>query len=109
MTDDPLEEIRRVERAVAAAIAEATATAAAAITAARRRAEQSVGEARARGLATAERRYQEGLTRARSEGETIMGDADGRITALRRGAEAHLGAAVDLVMEMVLREDGRRD
>jgi vacuolar-type H+-ATPase subunit H len=102
MTTGPLEEIRQLERSVALAIADATAESASALDEARRDGEELVTEARSRGLATAEQRYQDGLARARDEAEKILSDGDGRVAALRRQADAHLSAAVDLVMAMVL-------
>lgn len=102
MIDNPLTEILRTERAVAAATTEATDEAAAALTEARRRANALVEEARARGNATAERRYEEGLARARDEGDRIRDGADDRAANLRRQAETHLSAAVDLVMNTAL-------
>ncbi len=102
MIENPLAEIHQTERSVAAAITEATEEAAAAITEARRNADAIVEEARARGQATAERRYEEGLARARDEGDRTRGGADERAANLRRQAETHLSAAVDLVMDTVL-------
>lgn len=102
MTANPLDEIRRLERSVSMAIEEAQRGAIDAVNEAGRRAEQVVGDARVRGHAAAERRYQEGLARARDDAERILGDADGRVTALRRRADAHMTAAVDRVMALVL-------
>ncbi|MDH3731316.1 MAG: hypothetical protein OES13_09375 [Acidimicrobiia bacterium] len=102
MNTDPLSEIRRVERSVSMAVADARSEAATAIAEAKRRAEQLIAEASARGQTAAEQRYQDGLARARDEAEKILGDGDGRVAALRRQAETHLPAAVDLVMTMVL-------
>lgn len=102
MAVDPLDEILSAERSVAAAIKTATEEAAAARTAARRRAEQLVKDAEGRGKAIADRRYQEGLTRARDEGDRIRATADERVARLRRQADAQLAAAVDLVMRSVL-------
>ena len=62
MTVNPLDEILRTERSVAAAIRAAEGEAAAARTEARRRAEQLVDEARARGKAVADRQYEEDNT-----------------------------------------------
>ncbi len=106
MSENPLDEIRRVERGVAAAIDAARAESEAAEQEARRRTEQLVRDARTRGRALAERRYQEGLARARDDAQRILADADERVAALRRQAEPHLPAAVDLVMEMVLPQGG---
>jgi len=102
MTVDPLEEILSAERSVAVAIKTATEEAAAARTAARRRAEQLVKDAAARGRAIADRRYEEGLARARDEGDRIRATADERVARLRRQAEAKLAAAVELVVCTVL-------
>lgn len=102
MTSDPLSEIRGVERAVSLATAEATSEAATAVDEARRRADQLVADAGARGLATAAQRYKDGLGRSRAEAEKILADGDERVAVLRRQAEAQLPAAVDVVMAMVL-------
>lgn len=102
MTVDPLDEILRTERSVAAAIEAATEEAAAARTEARRRADQLVKDAGGRGKAIADRRYQEGLARARDEGDRIRATADERVARLRRQADAQLASAVDLVMRTVL-------
>ncbi len=102
MTVNPLDEILRTERSVAAAIAAAEEDTGSARAEARRRAEQLVEGARARGKATADRQYEEGLARARDEGEHIRATADERVARLRRQAETHLVAAVDLVMGAVL-------
>ena len=102
MTLDPLDEILRAERSVTAAIKTATEEAAAARTEARRRAEQLVKDAGARGKAIADRRYQEGLARARDEGDRIRATADERVARLRRQADVQMAAAVDLVMCTVL-------
>ncbi len=102
MTANPLDEIRQVERSVAAAIAAATEESEAAVADAKRAAEQLVRVAGQQGRATADRRYAEGLARARDEAEAILADADGRVAALRRQAEAALPGAVDAVIAMVL-------
>jgi vacuolar-type H+-ATPase subunit H len=102
MTVDPLEEILSTERSVADAIKTATEEVAVARTAARRRAEQLVEDAAARGKAIADRRYEEGLARARDEGDRIRATADERVARLRRQADAELAAAVELVMRTVL-------
>ncbi len=106
MTANPLAEIRRVEREVAQSIAAARAESAAAVAEARRAAEQLVHDARDRGRAAAERRYQEGLQRARDEAEAILADADARIAGLRRQAGGALPGAVDAVMAMVVTGEG---
>ena len=102
MTANPLEEILRAERSVAEAISEAKEEATAALVQARRRADQLVADARSRGQANAERRYEEGIARARNEGELIHATADDKIAALRRRTESHLSAAVSLVLKTVL-------
>ncbi len=102
MTTNPLEEILQTERLVTAAITQATQEADAALTEARRRAEQLIEDARARGKATAARRYEEGLARARDDGDRIRRGADERVATLHRQAEAHLSSAVDLVMDTLL-------
>jgi len=102
VTQDPLSEIRRVERSVSLATAEATSEAATAVDEARRSADQLVADAGARGLATAAQRYKEGLERARAEADKILADGDEKVAALRRQAEAQLSDAVDVVMAMVL-------
>ena len=104
MTVNPLDEILRTERSVAAAIAAAKEEAVAARAEARRRSEQLVEDARARGKAIADRQYEEGLARSRDEGDRIRGSADERVARLRHQAETHLVAAVDLVMRAVLPE-----
>ncbi len=102
MTTNPLDEILQTERSITAEIAEATEEAAAALAEARRRAKQLVEEARARGQTTAEHRYTVGLAKARDVGDHIRAGADDRLAALRRQAEPHVAAAVDLVMDTVL-------
>ena len=102
MTGNPLDKILNTERSVAAAIKTTTDEARAARTEARRRAEQLVKEARARGKAIADRRYEEGLARARDEGDSIRALADERVAKLRRQAETQLSGAVDLVVSAVL-------
>jgi vacuolar-type H+-ATPase subunit H len=106
MSDNPLLDIHTTERSVAATIAAAEEAATAGLAEARRTAETLVGEARARGTATAKRRYEEGLARARDEGDRIRSGADERAASLRRRAETHVPAAVDLVMDTVLPSPG---
>lgn len=106
MTSGPLDEILETERALTAAIEAASEAAAAAIADARRQADQLVEDARARGRAIAERRYAEGLARARDEGDRIRATADERAAGLRSRAEPHMPAAVDLVMDVVLAASG---
>lgn len=102
MTVNPLDEILNTERSVAATIKATTEEAAAARTEARRRAEQLVKDARARGKEIADRRYEEGLARSRDEGDSIRATADERVAKLRRQAEVQLSSAVDLVVRTVL-------
>jgi vacuolar-type H+-ATPase subunit H len=102
VTANPLDEILSTERSVAAAIKATAEEATAARTEARRRAEQLVKDARARGKAIADRRYEEGLARARDEGDSIRAIADERVAKLRRQAEPQLSLAVDLVVSTVL-------
>lgn len=102
MNANPLDEIRKTERSVAALIAEAKHEAAAALHEARRQAEQLVEDARARGHATAVGRYEEALARAQDESDRIEEGADQRLADLRRRVEAHMAAAVDLVLDTVL-------
>ena len=102
MTANPLAEILAAERAVTEAIAEATEHAEAELNETRRQARQLTDEARNRGRSAAERRYEEGIARARDAGDRIRSGADERVAALRRSAEPYLPAAVDLVMDTVL-------
>ncbi len=106
MTANPLAEIRRVERMVSQEIAAASTESTAAVAEAKRAAAQLVRDARDRGRAAAERRYQDGLQRARDEAEAILADADGRVAALRRQAETALPGAVDEVMRRVVPGEG---
>jgi vacuolar-type H+-ATPase subunit H len=102
MMSDPLNEILQVERSVAAAISAAREEAAVAVTEARRQGERLVEAARARGKELADQRYEEGLARARDEGDLIRSTADEKVARLRRQAQAHVSPAVDLVMATVL-------
>ena len=102
MTPDPLLDILETERAVQAAIAAASEQATSALAETRREAERLVEEARDRGRATAEIRYEEGIARARDAGDRIRNGADEQVAALRRQAEPFLSEAVDLVMHTVL-------
>ena len=102
MISDPLDEILQVERSVAAAISAAREEAAAALTEARRQGERLVEAGRARGRELADQRYEEGLARARDEGELIRSTADEKVARMRRRAQAHVSPAVDLVMATVL-------
>ena len=102
MKPEPLEEILHTEREIKASIVAATAEAANAVAAARAKADRLVEEAHARGQATAERRYAGGLAKALDEGDRIRDSADDWVATLRRQAEPHLAAAVDIVLETVL-------
>ena len=102
MSPNPLDQIHQTEREVQVAIAEAKEQAAAALAEARTQAEQLLEEARNRGRVAAERRYEEGIARARDAGDMIRTGAAERVAAMRRQTEPHLSAAVDLVMETVL-------
>jgi len=104
--ENPLDEIRRAERAAAAARESAKVAAEHAITEARRRADKLILEARNRGEVTAAKHYEEAMTRAHDAALSLESIADDRIAAMRLKADPHLDAAVDAVVAFVLPQEG---
>lgn len=102
MSSGPLDEILRTEQSVTAAISAAREEASTTLADNGRLAEQMVEDARSRGQAIAEKRYQEGLARARDEGDLIRSTADELVSGLRRRTDPHMSSAVDLVIDTVL-------